>query len=992
MNDSSADKKKDGITRRKFLQILGATSAATMVGCADPQEQTLYPRVKNDDGHIPGVAQWYSSTCTECSAGCGINIKNVDGRIIKVEGNREHPLNRGGLCALGQASLQHLYDPDRVREPLKKVLDNSGNETFKPISWDEALDRIGTQLKEKGRGNAIITGEVSGALEELLAEWGKSLNADHLVYDVSSQAALEKAAELVYGVSGVPTYSIDKAEVVVNFGADFLETWISPCEFARDWSLGRRAKKPLKLIHVEPRLSLTGANADLWLQANPGTETLLALGILKQVLETGRLNAVIPELQPQIQALTKDISLERVSGETGVAVEKILVVVEQLTAAKKSLVIAGGTAASTLNPLPLHTVVNLLNVILGNVGETVHIGAGRTSRTSLDKISELIKKLQKEAVNVLVVAGTNPAFTLPTSFEFPYAAKKAKLIVSFSSHLDETAKLADLILPAHTGLESWGDSRPIPGVYGIIQPAMAPVFNTKHLGDILIATAKGAGVTAASAGPDETFLGFLKESWKKIHAQYGAGKSFDEFWRTSVEKGGFFETSHRYDRQKIQISPAVFQLKYENAAFAADGANADDIIVYPYFSVKSFDGRSANRPWLQELPDPITQLVWDSWGEVHPDTAKRFGVAHGEMLTIRNHFGEINVPAYVTKYVHRGIIAVPVGQGHSSYGRFADSIGGGNVLELLPPVIAEGAGSIALASARAAVKKGAAPHVMVSTSGSDSQHDRELARTKYIDEAKLEADETEHAKEHEPKQMYKQREHPLYEWAMSVDLAACTGCSACVVACYAENNIPVVGKHLCDQGREMSWLRIERYLDEVEGQELKVSYLPMMCQQCHNAPCEPVCPVYATYHNEEGLNVMVYNRCVGTRYCSNNCSYKVRRFNFLQIDVPEPLNWQLNPDVTRRSMGVMEKCTFCMQRIMEAKDHAKDEGRMVRDGEIQPACVQSCPTEALVFGNMNDPQSKVAARARNGRAYKVLDAEINTQPAVSYLEDIRYRI
>ena len=244
---------------------------------------------------------------------------------------------------------------------------------------------------------------------------------------------------------------------------------------------------------------------------------------------------------------------------------------------------------------------------------------------------------------------------------------------------------------------------------------------------------------------------------------------------------------------------------------------------------------------------------------------------------------------------------------------------------------------------------------------------------------------------HEPKQMYKQREHPLYRWGMAVDLAACTGCSACVVACYAENNIAVVGKDACSKGRELSWLRIERYYDG-SAEELQVSFLPMMCQHCGNAPCEPVCPVYATYHNDEGMNVMVYNRCVGTRYCSNNCSYKVRRFNWYEYTLPEPLNWQLNPDVSPRNSGIMEKCTFCIQRISDGKDNAKDLGRPVRDGEIQPACVQSCPTQALAFGNLNDPESKVSKLAKSKRAYKILDHHINTQPAISYLEDRKYKI
>jgi molybdopterin-containing oxidoreductase family iron-sulfur binding subunit len=343
-----------------------------------------------------------------------------------------------------------------------------------------------------------------------------------------------------------------------------------------------------------------------------------------------------------------------------------------------------------------------------------------------------------------------------------------------------------------------------------------------------------------------------------------------------------------------------------------------------------------------------------------------------------------------------GVLAVPIGQGHTSFGRYADAVKGGKVLNMLPAIDEED-GWFSVASTRVDIVKARGAYPLVSVQGSDSQHGRELARTRVVERGAAGHGSGAHQGEHhaggahhEPKQMYTQRVHPLYEWGMTVDLAACTGCSSCIIACYAENNIPVVGKKMVEKGREMAWLRIERYIDSAPDEDLRVNFLPMMCQHCHNAPCEPVCPVFATYHNEEGMNVMVYNRCVGTRYCSNNCSYKVRRFNWVDFEFPEPLNWQLNPMVTKRGMGVMEKCTFCVQRIVEAKDNAKDQGRVVGDGDITPACVQTCPTEALVFGNLNDPDSRVSKMQKDERAYKVLDHHLNTQPAVSYLENIKF--
>ena len=426
-------------------------------------------------------------------------------------------------------------------------------------------------------------------------------------------------------------------------------------------------------------------------------------------------------------------------------------------------------------------------------------------------------------------------------------------------------------------------------------------------------------------------------------------------------------------------------------------------MLYPYPSVKSFDGRAANRPWMQELADPITQAVWGAWAELHPETAKKIGIAQGDAVILSTDDGEVHVPAYLTEHVHKDIVAIPVGQGHSAYGRYAESAaeGSGSVYGLLPKKLADKGDALVLAGAPVVVKRAPGSGNLVTVQDFSSQENRELARTTSIvgggagahGHGEGHGHDDGHHGHHEPKQMYKQREHPLYQWGLTVDLAACTGCSACVVACYAENNIPVVGKKIVAQGREMAWIRIERYYDEVpeSGEELKVSFLPMMCQHCQNAPCEPVCPVYATYHNEEGMNAMVYNRCVGTRYCSNNCSYKVRRFNWFQYEWPELLDWQVNPDVTKRTVGVMEKCTFCMQRVAEAKDIAKDLGRMVEDGDVTPACVQTCPTQALTFGNLKDPNSKVSKAARDERAYKVLDHHINTQPSVSYLNDIRYK-
>lgn len=985
------------ISRRGFLKILGQGAViGAASGCANDAKQAIYPNVKGDYDAIPGVATWFRSTCTECSAGCGIEVRVRDGRAVKIEGSKDHPVNRGGLCALGHSALQDHYDPDRVRQPLQK----NGSGRFEPISWSNALARISDALKGGSRKNAILTGELSGALDDLFEDFSKAYSADRATYDLLQPVDLAKASELVYGTYGIPNYRFERADMILNFGADFVETWVSPVEFARGWADGRRAKKPARFVHVEPRLSLTGANADLWLSANPGTEIYLVKLLIQAALAVGKGSNLRDDLRSGVAKLVSDVTLDQVVAKTAISKEKILLVQEYLLGAAHPLVIAGGAAASNSSALELQVLVQLLNSLLGVVGDTVTIASMRKPKSSLKDVSKLVKNLENDKVGVLFVYNSNPAFTVPADLGFKFAMRRAQLVVALSSHIDETAESADLILPVNSPLESWGDVRFVPGVNSLLQPTMSPLWDSKHVGDILLTVAEQGGKGTVAKG-QKSFEDYLKSSWRDLFKQIAGGGDFDRFWLEALERGGYFQAAGGdTERVKVATSADIFALDFSAAKFAkfedpvTHNSESEELVVFPFPSVHTFDGRAANRPWMHEVPDPMSQVVWDAWAEIHPDTAVRLGLGKGDLLAIRNLNGELNVPIYLTQHIHPGVVAVPLGAGHTAYGRYATQIGGGNPISLISSKDGQSDAAVHLLSSKVEVRRIPGKPVLVNVQGSDSQHDRELARTKLIsaaDHGHQEHDEEHH--HHEPEQMYEQRKHPLYRWGMAVDLNACTGCSACVVACYAENNIALSGKTAASKGREMSWLRIERYFDEMgheSVQEMHVSFLPMMCQQCGNAPCEPVCPVYATYHNEEGLNAMVYNRCVGTRYCSNNCSYKVRRFNWFEYSLPEPMQLQLNPDVTKRGMGVMEKCTFCVQRINEAKDRAKDQGRMVNDGEVKPACVQSCPTEALVFGNLKDPNSKVSKLAKDKRGYKVLDHHLNTQPAITYLERVKY--
>jgi anaerobic selenocysteine-containing dehydrogenase/Fe-S-cluster-containing dehydrogenase component len=1032
-----------GFTRRGFLKIIGAGAAATgAVACAPNKEEHLVARVKSDDRQIPGTPIWYASTCTECKAGCGIMAKSVDGRVIKLEGNSFSTVNgpkvknadqkggqkHAGMCALGHSALQNLYDPDRIRQPLKRNEDSGTNGSrFVPISWAEALTEVATALGKQGKENVLFTGEISGAKRELVNAWSQKGNLQHVVFDLLQPEGLAQANKAVFGIPSVPSYHFEKADVLLSFGCDFLETWISPVEYSRDWAKRRKEDASCRFFQVEPRLSMTGASSDHWIRCNPGTEVTLVHGIINKLLLAGRGASLTQDVVNRLKIFTGTSSIEEIATNSGVAKAKILLMIEALFEAKSSLVVAGFQSTSTSTGYDLQLAVQLLNLVLGNVAGTQEKGSDRATIT-FDKVREVqssfsqtrktLTKLQEGAVGVAMIYGTNPIFSLPSSAQVTEALRKADLVVAFASHRNETVSQADIVFPIHTSLEEWSDVRPQTGSYSLIQPAMSPIFDTKQVGDLwlLLAEKSGSPLFTPPTGEPPGFYTYLRNEWRTLYqtkgwaAAIGANGDFESFWRKAVEDGGVF-TLETTALKPGSIDPTVFDMKVSAPRFSHRGFSGDTPVLLPFVHVKGWDGRAANRSWMQELPDPVTQIVWDTWGEMHPNTAAKLNLEHGIPLTLRTHYGEINIPLRVTHYVAEGVIAVPIGQGHDGFGRYASAVKGGNVLHLLPDT-EDSYGGLSTAATRVEIFKARGAYSLVSVQGSDSQHGRELARTRFVapvvagsaeknghsghvahgDNSHGSHGAASHEGHHEPKQMYRQRVHPVYEWGMSIDLAACTGCSACVVACTSENNVPVAGKTMAEKGREMAWLRIEKYIDSEPQEDLKVSFMPMMCQHCKNAPCEPVCPVYATYHNEEGLNVMVYNRCVGTRYCSNNCSYKVRRFNWVEFEFPEPLNWQLNPQVTKRSAGVMEKCTFCVQRITEAKDNAKDQGRVVGDGEVTPACVQSCPTQAFVFGNLNDKNSRVAKIQKESRAYKVLDHHLNTQPSVSYLEDVKFTL
>ena len=997
----------DRVGRRTFLKVLGSAGpAAAVTACAPVPPERIIPFVVPPDDVVPGVAAWYASVCGECPAGCGVRVRVREGRAVKVEGNPEHPVNRGGLCIRGQASLQGLYNPDRIAGPRRRrVTDaDAGRSVLEPVAWDEAQQEFADRLRalyEAGRGDriALITPPLTGALAGLVSRWSEALGARWVRYEPFAYEAIRAANHQVFGRAEVPHYDFARAEMVISFGADFLETFGSPAGFARDHAGARRVRdgRTTRFVQIEPRLSLTGTGADAWHPSAPQTEGLVAAAMVQVIVTEQRTQGVPAAEAARIGELVAGASPETVSGAAGVPADRIRELARAFSdparGPGRTLAVGGGVGVSGANATAAHVAVTLLNYVAGNVGSTVDFGAASAvDAAPYAEVRALADAMRAGEVELVVVHDVNPVFALPGAADFRGALAAAPFVVALSSLPDETTALADLLLPVHTALESWGDSNPRRGVRGLMQPAMQPVFDTRPVGDLLIdaARALGGGMTAYLPRRGG-FYRYLREAWEAMQpapgsapdAPPGGGEAaeppdFETWWADALRRGGVTLPAAPVE---TALRPGVFDADLTSALGAPARRRRFSLVAYP--SLHFFDGRGANRPWLQEIPDPLLKTAWGTGIEMTPDTARALGAEEGQLVTVASDHGRVEASVVVNPHLAEGVVAIAIGQGHTAFGRYATGRGV-NPMALLDPAPEARSGGVRWVGTGVDVTPRALSRPLPRLQRTFDQEDRGLAQA--VSLADLAAGRV-HPEEHHFS-LYPEHEHPVHRWGMAIDLDACSGCNACVAACYAENNVPVTGPDRMRRGRTMSWLRIERF-DEPRpaGGGADVRFLPMLCQHCDHAPCETVCPVFATYHTDEGLNAQIYNRCVGTRYCSNNCPYKVRRFNWFMPEFEAPLHLQLNPDVTARSDGVMEKCTFCVQRIQDGKERARDEDRPVRDGDVSPACAQSCPSQAIVFGDLNDPSSRVAQLSADARAYHALHA-FNTRPAVTYLKKV----
>ncbi|MBI4514888.1 MAG: 4Fe-4S dicluster domain-containing protein [Deltaproteobacteria bacterium] len=919
-------------SRRDFFKIMGLSASAAAAACSRAPVEKVIPYVQQPDDLTPGVASWYASTCAACPAACGILLKTREGRPIKVEGNGLHPVSRGGVCAVGQAAVLSLYDASRAIAP---------GTAGKPTTWKDLDKAVRDKLRElaaAGRAlRVVVPAYVGPSAEAAIARFvAKYPTARRVRHDPFGLDAIAEAHRQTHGVSALPAYRLESAQPVVSFGADFLGTWLQPVAFTRQYVNARdpsRAGGMLRHLQIESHLTLTGSNADVRLTLAPSQQlaTLQALA--------ARLGVAVPAVSNGVDTAV----VERIAGE-----------LERARGASLVLCGSGEVAAQVL--------VNSINEALGNIGNTVAVSDGVLLPES-QSFEEFLAELRAGEVAAVIIAGVNPVYSHPSGAEFGELLAKVELTVAASDRPDETASHCQHLAVTNHFLESWADHEAERGVLSLSQPAVAPLYDTRPAFESLLVW----------AGGNKAAYDFVRDRWRSEVFKRAADKpaDFDEFWERSVRDG-----VARYAPEPL---PAVYQPEAVSALLAsrAPAPAPAGLEVVLYSPVALLDGSLANNGWLQELPDPLTKVTWTNTACLAPATAKELGVEDGELVTLAVGGASLKVPAAIQPGTHPRVVAVAVGYGRTHAGPLGSGVGS-NAFTL--------AGSAGRPGAAATIARTGERIELARTQTQDSLGERDLVREFDVRELPGAA-QTGHGGDAGGHSMWSKYEYPGHRWAMAIDLSACTGCSACVVSCQAENNIPIVGVDEVRRGRELHWLRIDRYYAG-SAEEPRVLFQPMTCQQCENAPCETVCPVLATTHTSEGLNAQVYNRCIGTRYCANNCPFKVRRFNWFDYERNATERMVLNPEVVVRSRGVMEKCTFCIQRIEEGKTRARLDGRPLQDGEVQSACQQSCPAGAIVFGDLNDRNSRVAQLAGSGRAYRLL-TELNVEPAVRYLARVR---
>ncbi len=982
-----AEEWSDPVERRTFLKLMGASLAlAGLSGCVYQPPEKIVPYVKQPEEEVPGKPLFFATAMQLGGVGSPLLVKSNEGRPTKIEGNDIHPESLGATDLFAQASILTMYDPDRSQTLTYR-------EEIRP--WSTFLGEIRTALEgqrgSRGAGLRFLTETITSPT---LADQLKGIltafpAAKWHQYEPAARDNVRAGAILAFGTPVHTTYRFEQADLILSLDSDFLSCGPGSLRYAREFAAKRRVEDGQttgmnRLYAVETTPTNTGAKADHRLSVRPSEMEGFARAVAAGLGAKGTTNGSQPYTANAqwIAALVRDLQAHR--GAT--------------------IIIPGDE-----QPPVVHALAHAMNDALGNVGKTV-VYTDPLEANPVDQMQslrELAQDLDTGQIEMLVILGGNPVYTAPADLNFAARMRKAKLRLHLSLYKDETSELCHWHIPEAHYLESWGDTRANDGSVLIVQPLIAPLYDGKTAHEVLATLSenydrkpydivrdywqgqmKGAGGQSTVSGQGTSTGGQPTNS----------PTDFDGFWRKAIHDGFIPNTA---------LPPKTVSLRGDWAGQApampaSQPASSGQFEVVFRTDPTIYDGRFANNGWLQEMPKPLTKLTWDNAALISPNAATRLGLSIKDGTKGRDYYPDIVVLDYLSRSVRApiwimpgqpdSVITVHLGYGRARAGRVGTST----------PEKPVGFNANAIRTSDAPwsnsglqVRKAGEKYLLVTTQSHFSMEGRDIVRSKTLAEY-LQGPEGEHENEPEkytsfyPPYDYKNQGNG-YAWGMAIDLSACVGCNACVLACQSENNIPVVGKEQVLRGRQMHWLRVDTYFKGHDANSPEATeFMPVPCMHCENAPCEPVCPVHATVHDAEGLNAMAYNRCVGTRYCSNNCPYKVRRFNFMLYQDWEMPTYQLmrNPEVSVRSRGVMEKCTYCTQRIQWAKIESEREGRKIRDGEIVTACQAVCPAEAIVFGDINDPNSKVSKLKAQKRDYSLLE-ELNTRPRTTYLTSLR---
>ncbi len=996
--NSGKELDESGSSRRDFLKFMGfSTAAAALAASCETPVNKAIPFINRPQDVVPGVSDFYATTYASEGESIPVLAKVRDGRPIKIEGNTLSAFTKGGTSAKVQASVLDLYDTSRQRFPMANNV---------AVSWEQFDKSIAQALASAGT-TVLLTGTVTSpttklAIRDFIAKFP---NTRHVQYDAISYSGMLLANEATHGRKALPTYRFENAKVVVSLGADFLGTWLDPVSFQRGYSSNRKINgdtlEMSKHYQFESLMSMTGANADERFTHKPSETGAVAAGLLDAI--NGGSAAVLTN--PKLKA-------------------GVLKAAADLKAA-----MGAGLVVSRSNNVNIQILVNAINEAIGATGKTIDWSTTLQTKQGIDtEFAALLADMEAGRIGGLIVNDVNPAYNYFDAKRFTDALKKVKTSVALSYKLDETAELCTYSGPVHHFLESWGDAEPNTGFISMMQPTISPLFSTRQFQDSILKW----------AGSEITYEVYFRNFWTAALGNY-------ETYEKALQEGVIEPAS--VGPVSVTFNPAGVAAAGSALGSARKGGALELIL---YQNVAMGDGRNANNPWLQELPDPITKATWDNYVMVSPkfgrevlgvDLSKQRDADEYEVhpdkpvLSIKAGKKELLLPAVIVPGMNDDTIAIALGYGRSSAGNKDED----TARKIGRAVVGAGKNAFIFSSYNGTTIERSVPDVVATkTSGSykiarNQTHNTYEGRKNVVQEITFDEYKKnpttildERTAEMKPwggleKYEAEGSPYPVYDrpgakWGMSIDLNACYGCGACVVACNAENNVAVVGKNEVLRFHDMHWLRIDRYFsgNPNDADSIQTIFQPMLCQHCDNAPCENVCPVAATTHSSEGINQMIYNRCIGTRYCANNCPYKVRRFNwsdYMSADSFEDnmptsgvgeLNdavfmmnddlarMVLNPDVTVRSRGVMEKCSFCVQRQQEGKLKAKKENRVLAESDSSVACAQACPAEAIVFGNVHNSSSMINKARSDGknRLFYVLE-QIHTLPNVTYLAKVR---